>query len=183
MNRTVQKIRRYAKAMLDVAEQSDRVEAVCADLMEVRRWMEVSPAFHVFAACDHLGQRENRLRALLDLANAARLERQTAEFLVRIEGARVLEHLGDILNEFERLRSERAGVVHAEITSARPLAEDQRAELIRRLRRGVGDRPMDVSYKEDPEILGGFVARIDEKIHDYSVSGRLARLRRRLADA
>ena len=183
MNRAAQKIRRYAKAMLDVAEQSNRLEAVCADLVEVRRWMAESPAFHVFAVCDHLGQREERLRTLLELARAARLERQTAEFLIRIEGARVLECLGNILDEFDRLKNEREGRVRAEITSARPLAEDQKAELVCRLRRGVGERPMDVSYKEDPGILGGFVARIDEKIHDYSVSGRLARLRRRLADA
>jgi F0F1-type ATP synthase delta subunit len=42
---------------------------------------------------------------------------------------------------------------------------------------------LEISYREDPAIIGGFVARIGEQIHDYSVSGRLARLRRRLAEA
>lgn len=183
MSRSIQRIRRYAKAMLDVAEQADSVAAVQADLAQVRRWLEDSPAFHVFAACDRMGGRESRLRALLELARAAGLGRQTAEMLVRIEGAKDLEHLGEVLDEFERLRKERAGVVPAEIVSARPLTEGQKTELSRRFGGGASGRVLEISYKEDPGILGGFVARIGEQVHDYSVSGRLARLRRRFADA
>lgn len=183
MSRSIQRIRRYAKAVLDVAAQEDGVEAVRTDLEQVRRWLGDSPAFHVFAACDHLGGREDRLRALLELARAAGLSRLTAEFLARIEAAKDLEHLGEILNEFERLRKERAGIVQAEIVSAQPLSEGQKVELVRRLGRGQPGRPMEISYKEDPGILGGFVARIGEQVHDYSVSGRLARLRRRFAEA
>ena len=183
MSRSLQRIRRYAKAMLDVAEQAGGVEAVRSDLEQVRRWLAEAPAFHVFAACDHLGGREERLRALLELARAAGLGRPTAEFLVRIEAAKDLEHLGGILDEFERLRRARAGIVRAEIVSARPLTAGQKTELARRFGRERAGRQMEISYKEDPAILGGFVARIGEQVHDYSVSGRLARLRRRFADA
>ena len=183
MNRSGQKIRRYAKALLDVAMQEDGVETVRSDLEQVRRWLDGAPAFHVFAACDRFGGREVRLRALLELARAAGFGRLTAEFLARIEAAQGMEHLEQILDEFERLRRERAGIVRAEIVSARPLAEGQKAELARRFGGKPGGERMEISYKEDPEILGGFVARIGEQVHDYSVSGRLARLRRRLVDA
>ena len=36
---------------------------------------------------------------------------------------------------------------------------------------------------EERDLIARFVARIGEQIHDYSVSGRLARLRRRFANA
>ena len=183
MKTSAQKIRRYAKALLDVAGQEDRVEAVGSELEAVRGWLEDAPAFHVFAACVHRGGREERLRAVLELARAAGLSRLTAEFLARIEGGRDLEHLGGILAEFERLRRERAGIVRAEIVSARPLTEDQKGELAHRFGGEPGGQTLEISYKEDPGILGGFVARVGGQIHDYSVSGRLARLRRRLADA
>ena len=181
MSRSLQIVRRYAKALLDVAEQEKCVDAVRADLAEVRRWIAEAPAFHVFAACDHLGGRELRLRALLELARAAGLGRIAAEFLARAEAAQHLEHLAAILDEFERQRQERAGIVRAEIVSARPLSAEQKAALSRRF--GGAGRAMEISYKEDPGILGGFVARIGEQIHDCSVSGRLARLRRRFAEA
>ena len=181
MSRSLQIVRRYAKALLDVAEQEGAVDAVRADLAEVRRWIAAAPAFHVFAACDHLGGRELRLRALLELARAAGLGRIAAEFLARAEAAQHLEHLAAILDEFERQRQERAGIVRAEIVSARPLSAEQKTALSRRF--GGAGRTMEISYKEDPGILGGFVARIGEQIHDCSVSGRLARLRRRFAEA
>ena len=181
MSRSLQIVRRYAKALLDVAEQEKCVDAVRADLAEVRRWIAEAPAFHVFAACDHLGGRELRLRALRELARAAGLGRIAAEFLARAEAAQHLEHLAAILDEFERQRQERAGIVRAEIVSARPLSAEQKAALSRRF--GGAGRTMEISYKEDPGILGGFVARIGEQIHDCSVSGRLARLRRRFAEA
>lgn len=183
MNRSVQQIRRYAKALLDVAMRVDGAEAVRSDLEQVRRWLDGTPAFHVFAASHRFGNREVRLRALLELARAAGFSRLTAEFLARVEAARELEHLGQMANEFERLWQERAGIVRAEIVSARPLTAGQKAELARRFDGQPGGGKMEFSYREDPAILGGFVARIGERIHDYSVSGRLARLRRRLADA
>ena len=181
MSRSLQIVRRYAKALLDVAEQEKCVDAVRADLAEVRRWIAEAPAFHMFAACDHLGGRELRLRALLELARAAGLGRIAAEFLARAEAAQHLEHLAAILDEFERQRQERAGIVRAEIVSARPLSAEQKTALSRRF--GGAGRTMEISYKEDPGILGGFVARIGEQIHDCSVSSRLARLRRRFAEA
>ena len=183
MKRSSRNIRRYAKAVLDVAERENGVEAVRADLEQVRRWLAEAPAFHVFAACDRFGGREVRLRALLELARAAGLGRLAAEFLARIEAARELDCLGPILDEFERLRKERAGIVRAEIVSARPLAAGQKTELAWRFGRERAGRQMEISYKEDPGILGGFVARIGERIHDYSVSGRMARLRRRFMEA
>jgi hypothetical protein len=90
VSRSLQTVRRYAKALLDVAAQEKCVDAVRADLAQVRRWLDEVPAFHVFAACDHLGGREIRLRALLELARAAGLGRIAAEFLVRAEAAQNL---------------------------------------------------------------------------------------------
>ena len=180
MSRALQLIRRYAKALLDVAERAGAAEAVRADVAEVQRWLAAAPAFQVFAACDRLGNKNARAAALRELARAAGLGPVVSEFLVRVEAAQHLEHLAGILEDFERQRKARAGIVRAEIVSARPLSESQKNELVRRL--GTG-RELEISYKEDPGILGGFVARIGEQIHDYSVSGRLARLRRRVAEA
>lgn len=177
MTRYVQRIRRCAKALLDVAARDGCVDAVRADLAEVRRWL-AAPAFQTFAACQRLGGKEARRRAVRVLARAAGLGPVVAEFLVRVEATAELARLGAVLDEFERLWREREGFVRAEIVSARPLAAAQKAAMARCL----GVRA-EIAYREDPGLLGGFVVRIGERIYDGSVSGRLARLRRRLADA
>ncbi len=119
-------------------------------------------------------------RAVRELAGAAGLQTLTTEFLARVEAAGALERLGDILDECDRLERDRAGILRAEIATARPLDDVRQAELARRLAAG---RPLEISYREDPGLLGGFVARVGERVYDGSVAGRLARLRRRLADA
>ena len=121
------------------------------------------------------------MRAVLELARAAGLGRLAAEFLARLAAAQDLAHLAAIHDEFERQWRERAGIVRGEIVSARPLPEAQKAELARQF--GAAGRKLELTYREDPALLGGFVARLGERIHDCSVSGRLARLRRRLAEA
>ena len=180
MSRVSQPPRRYARVLLDVAEQAGEVETLRADLAQVRRWLEQAPAFHVFAAIRRLGGREARLQAVRTLAATAGLGRVTSEFLMRVEEARDLDRLASILDEFERLRQERAGIQRAEIVSARPLTETQQAELVRRLGKG---RTLATTWRQDPGLIGGWVARVGEKIYDASVSGRLARLRRRFSEA
>lgn len=180
MKRSVQTVRRFAKTLLDVAAEMDRAAAVRADRTELRRWLAESPAFGVFAASARLGGAEARGRALRELAAAAGLDPLTTEFLARVEAAGALERLAEILDECERLERDRAGILRAEIATARPLDDARKAELARRLGR---DRPLEMAYREDPELLGGFVARIGEQVYDGSVAGRLARLRRRLAEA
>ena len=180
MKRSVQTVRRFAKTLLDVAAATDRAAAVRADRAELRRWLAEAPAFGVFAACARLGGAEARGRAVRELAGAAGLQTLTTEFLARVEAAGALERLGDILDECDRLERDRAGILRAEIATARPLDDARKADLARRLAAG---RPLEISYREDPGLLGGFVARVGERVYDGSVAGRLARLRRRLADA
>lgn len=181
MSRAFQMTRRYAKALLEVAVAAGEVETVRSDLAAVRRWLDAAPAFHVFAACAHLGGRRARTRAVLELARAAGLGRLVAEFLARLAAAQNLAQLAAIHDETERQWRERMGIVRGEIVSARPLSETQKVELARQL--GGAGRKLELTYRADPALLGGFVARIGERIHDCSISGRLARLRRRLAEA
>lgn len=67
----------------------------------------------------------------------------------------------------------------AEVTSALPLTEGEqetlREEIVQKLGGGAT-----VSYRVDPEILGGLVIRVGDKVIDGSVAGRLAGLRQSL---
>ena len=182
MSRKLQMIRRYAKALLAAAAAAGEVDTVRSDLAAVRSWVDGAPAFHVFMECEHLGGREARVRAVLELARSAGLGPLTTEFLARLGAAQDLALLAAIHDEFERQGRERMGIVRGEIVSARPLPEAQKAELARRFG-GPPDQKLELTFREDARLIGGFVARIGERIHDCSISGRLARLRRRLAEA
>jgi F-type H+-transporting ATPase subunit b len=66
-----------------------------------------------------------------------------------------------------------------EITSALPLTEDEK-ELVRQdVISRIGSQT--VTFRVDPEILGGIVVKVGDKILDGSVNGNLETLRQQLA--
>jgi F-type H+-transporting ATPase subunit delta len=75
---------------------------------------------------------------------------------------------------------ERAGVVNAQVTSARPLAEGIEALLSERLAQMTGKK-IRLSFETDESLLGGIVTRIGSTVYDGSVRNQLRRLGEELA--
>jgi F-type H+-transporting ATPase subunit delta len=80
---------------------------------------------------------------------------------------------------FREMVDQERGVVRASVTSAVELDEGRRASLLQRLREETGH---DVVLEEriDPEVLGGLVVRIGDRMLDGSARSRLRALRSRL---
>ena len=68
----------------------------------------------------------------------------------------------------------------AQVTTAVPIDERQKAVIASQARRGGSARPSSLETRVDPSILGGVVAQVGDNVIDGSVRGRLERLRRAL---
>ena len=69
--------------------------------------------------------------------------------------------------------------MHARVTTAVPLSDSEVADVAEHLK-GVVHRDVILSMAVDPSIIGGFVARIGDRLIDASVIGRLNALRESL---
>jgi F-type H+-transporting ATPase subunit delta len=78
----------------------------------------------------------------------------------------------------ELLRRER-GISLAQVRSALPLDDQQRAAIASRLQALTGDR-VEIDESVDPGLIGGIAVRIGDRLYDASVRSRLERLRARL---
>ena len=78
----------------------------------------------------------------------------------------------------ELVRRER-GISLAEVRTALPLDDEQRAAIAQRLRVLTGDR-VEMNEKVDESLIGGISVRIGDRLYDASVRSRLERLRARL---
>ena len=87
--------------------------------------------------------------------------------------------LGEIIEAFHAILNERLGVAVAEISSARPLEEAEKAALSGALNAKTG-KQVRMNFSLDPKLIGGVVARIGSTIYDGSVRGSLDRLRAEL---
>ncbi len=91
-----------------------------------------------------------------------------------------LRLLGDIQSTLARVISEEAvGPQAAYVTSAIPLASDEQEQMRARLSRQFGPN-LEYHFQVNPEILGGVIVRVGDKLIDDSVRGRIEALRHSL---
>lgn len=93
-----------------------------------------------------------------------------------------LSELDDVSIEYQRLVDARHGIEgaeSAEVTTAMPLDEDEKLKLGKRLGEILG-RPVTLNVVVDPELLGGVIIRVGDKLIDGSVRHRLQTLSKEL---
>jgi F-type H+-transporting ATPase subunit delta len=91
-----------------------------------------------------------------------------------------LAELAHVNGKLAQVLDERAGVISAEVMSARPVSDDIKASLNEKLG-GITGKKIRLSFEIDETLLGGIVTRIGSTIYDGSVRNQLKRLGEELA--
>ncbi|MCV0402098.1 MAG: ATP synthase F1 subunit delta [Chloroflexi bacterium] len=84
-----------------------------------------------------------------------------------------------MVDRFSELVRRERGVALAEVRTALPLDEEQRAALADRLKDLTGEK-IEMNEVVDDSLIGGLSVRIGDRLYDASVRSRLERLRARL---
>jgi F-type H+-transporting ATPase subunit delta len=167
--------RRYARAIFEIAIADNRIDRWANDLEIIRGLLE-EPTLQAFFANPAVPT-DQKMRMLDN--SLTNVEPKARNFVnVLVENGRV-SAIGDIVDAFNAEVNRLRGVVHAHVTTAVRLNDAEEAEVVRGLERLTGGHVV-VSSDVDPAILGGFVARIGDRLIDASVVGRLAALRKSL---
>ncbi|MBT3941472.1 MAG: ATP synthase F1 subunit delta [Chloroflexi bacterium] len=169
------KSRRYAQAAFESASESDTLDEWAADLDS----LAIALSDHDFAALLDAPQvpvavKMNGIDTVLgDVSEKAR---NLAKLLVTHRAARVASAVRD---DFRAMLDSQRGVARADIATASPVDDALRAEIVARLSSLVGQE-VDATFRQDPEILGGMVARVGDRLVDGSVRSKLQSLRQTL---
>jgi F-type H+-transporting ATPase subunit delta len=108
---------------------------------------------------------------------------QVRNFLAVLIRHERLGALGEILEEYRLEMNRRLSISDAEVVTARPLENEERAELEGRVAVLAGHNKVNATFREDKSLIGGAIVRIGSTIYDGSVRGRLERLKERLVSS
>ena len=169
----------YARALFDAALEEDRLEPVREQLAQVVAAEAEVPELRELLRNPQLDPRA-RAAALKDLLSGG--EELLRNFLLVLVDKGRTAQLQEISREFERLVAEHEGIVHAELTTAVELSDDEARDLLRQIEKASG-RKVEATRKVDPALIGGIVLQVGSLRLDASVRGRFERLRRELATA
>ena len=170
--------RRYASALADVVLARNEAREVQAELKIWDEMLQSNPNLgEVFAnPTVALDQKRAVLNRLIKLAQP---RPTTANFLkVLLQNQRLTE-LGEINRKFAQVLDERAGVVAATVTTARPIAEAAYKQLRGTLSAMTG-KQVRIDFVTDPELIGGVVTRIGSTVYDGSVRNQLQQVKEKM---
>ena len=169
--------RRYAEAALSIAERDDSLGTWVTALATATGRLGAPELMRVLAdpALPFASRRSVAEQVMGD--NVTGGPRNLVLLLIRRDR---IELLPEVAAQLRRLYEQQQGIVNAIVTSAAPLADADLGALRERLAVMTGGR-VDISLEVDPDILGGVMVRIGDRLIDGSVRGRLERLRTRLA--
>ena len=171
--------RRYASALADVILERGEAKEV---QHELRQWEEVLRAS---AALQEVFRNPtialDQKRAVLNkLIDRAKPRPTTTNFLkVLLQNQRLTE-LPEINQKVAEILDERAGMVAATVTTARPVPTKIQQSLEQRLTR-VTQKKVRLNFEQDPDVIGGLVTRIGSTVYDGSVRNQLQLIKEKMA--
>jgi F-type H+-transporting ATPase subunit delta len=165
---------RYASALFDLARDQRQIESVGKSLDALGQALLDSKDFNELVTSP-LVSREEAGKAFAALAPQLGLDPITTNFVGVLARNGRKGVLQSVIRAFRRLASEHRGEATAEVVTARPLNDDQLAQLRQQLRVRAG-RDVNIDATVDPSLLGGIVVKLGSQQIDASIRTKLNRL-------
>ena len=168
--------RNYAEALFALGERSGQTP-LYADLIDaIASAVETTPAVQAVLMSPRVPKGEKARLLGAALQNVPREFVLFLQALVKRGRQRLLR---EIAAEHHALLDIKLNRVRAGVTLARPADAALQRSIADALSRQLGKEVLP-SFSVDPEILGGAIVRVGERVHDGSIRRRLTKLRRHL---
>jgi F-type H+-transporting ATPase subunit delta len=168
--------RNYAEALFELGELSGSTDRYAAMIDAVAGAVETTPEVQGVLMSPRVPKAE-KARLLGSAFKGA--PREFVLFLQALVKRGRQRLLREIATEYEGLLDIKHNRVRAGVTLARPADPALQQEIQAALSRQLGKEVI-AAFHVDPEVLGGTVVRVGERIHDGSVRRRMTKLRRSL---
>jgi len=168
--------RNYAEALFDLGERSGGTARYAELIDALAGAIETTPSVQAILMSPRIPKGEKSRLLGTAMQDAPR------EFVLFLQAVvkRGRQHLfRQIATEYATLVDVKLNRVRAGVTLARPANEQLQKSIADALSRHLGKEVLP-SFSVDPEILGGAIVRVGERIHDGSLRRRLVKLRRHL---
>lgn len=170
--------RRYARALLAILDTDEAAAAALEDLRFAAKVFARAPEWlAILSNSMHPAtERSEQLGKVL----APHVGPAVLRLLTAAIHKRRLALLSEIAQSMESMLDKRLGILRARMISARPMTEDRRHQLERRLAERTGINKVCLEVDVDPDLLGGCVMHIGSRRIDASCRGRIEALRERI---
>ena len=158
---------RYAKSLIDLAVEQDALETTLQDMQLIDATVRGSKEFASILRSPVI--KADKKEAIIDAIFAARLSPLTRAF-VRLLTQKGRENtLGEMATSFIKQYREMKHISQVRLITAAPVSEAVREQISSRVAASMPGQRIELSTDVQPELIGGFVLEMDDKLVDASI--------------
>jgi F-type H+-transporting ATPase subunit delta len=165
---------RYGLALYELADEAKCLDEVAGDLESLKTLITDSADLDKLLRSP-LIDRDDKARAMTTILEQGGANALTRRFVGVVAENNRLFVLAEMITAYLAELSRRRGEITAEVTSARPLNDEQLQALSESLRAKLGGK-VSVEPHVDPSLIGGLVVRVGSRMIDASLKTKLQRL-------
>jgi len=169
----------YARSLFEVAQEHDQLDEIREELGEFADVLAQNRQLQVFFFSPYFSSEEKK-------DNVPKVIEGGNEYFVRFLQVLAEKHRLPVLfrvrRAFDEMWAKEQRLLEVSVTSAVPLDEETVNGIGKKIEEQTGQR-VELSSTVDPDLIGGIVIRVGNKVLDASVRNRLERFRRSVASA
>ena len=167
---------RYAKALLELAIENNKVDAIAKDMQHLAAVCAENPDFIKFLNSPVV-RADKKISIFSEIFG--QFDKITTLFVNLIFTNRREFLFAEIAHSFNDQMKAYKGIVPMTITSASPLAASTKESILSKILGSVKGE-LEITEEIDPELIGGFIVRMGDTQIDASISNQLNNLKQRL---
>ena len=169
--------RKYSQAMFDIAQESQLLDTMIADMKVVRAVLKDNEELRKFLGNPLITAKAKKetLKAIFDTSVSALV----CQFLYVMVDRRREAAITEAIEGFIDLAREAQHIDVAKISLIKPLTAEEEKMLVTKLEQVTGNK-IEPLYSIDPSIIGGVVIKIGDRVIDGSLKRQIHNMERAL---
>lgn len=168
----------YAQALFEVALELDNLDQIRDEIGFVNETFKTYPEFYEVFRTPKINKEERK--DIITKVFGEQVSTEVMNFLKILIDKRRGTAISGIYSEFVDMVDDHKGVVKAVVESAVELTEQEQTTLTEKLAKVTGNEVL-LTTLVNPEIIGGLIVKIGDKVIDGSVKSRLDIMKDNLA--
>lgn len=171
---------RYCKALQELAVEKKLETKVLEDMKQLLHVIQETDDFKAFL--NNTTLTPSKKKSVMHALFKGKINALTLSFLDLVFNYERENMLLPIVYHYIESSRRAQGIRHAVVTTAVDVKPKFKTQLYKKLEKSLGSK-LEVEEKVDPDILGGFILRVDDLQMDASIKGKLANIKKSLINS
>lgn len=172
--------KRYALALYGSLKSADDKSRVIKDFQILKYCLDSSVELAKLVR-NPVIKKTDKLRAVESLADNLSLSKDVKDFLLLLIDKNRLTLFGGIYESLIQLYNDEIGVTEADVVVATDISDKLLREIESTLSKVTGKKVI-AKVRVDPDIIGGFSAKVKSSLYDASIKGQLNKLSEKMME-